>query len=190
MHTRSASFFKRFSAKLFYKFFNACTSIKIDANAADFRLLDRKVVNVFKMDIRERTRFLRGLTAWVGFRTCSVAYNAEKRHAGSSKYSLRKMLLLAVDGICSFSALPLYAGVVIGFLLSIAGFFYAVFAVVEKYMYNKNVPGWTSLVILITIIGGIQLILMGILGIYIGKIYEETKQRPIYLVRSSLGFNA
>jgi polyisoprenyl-phosphate glycosyltransferase len=143
--TQDATTLKRLSAKFFYRVFSALSGIDIPANSADFRLLDRRVVEAFRQ-IRERTRFLRGLVSWAGFRSIAVPYDAPARHSGTSKYVL-------------------YARLVTG----------------------NVVPGWTSLIILVSFVGGIQLIIMGIIGVYIGKIYEETKQRPLYLIRDTLG---
>lgn len=186
-HTDGVGAAKLLSAKLFYDLFRRMTGIKLESNAADFRLLDRKVVNIFKNEIRERTRFLRGLTAWVGFRSVGIPYRAADRVAGNSKYNFRRMFLLAVDGISSFSVAPLYFGVVVGTIISLLGFAYGVYAFFAHFVKGATVPGWSSLAILVAVLGGIQLILTGVLGIYIGKIYDEVKRRPLYLVRQTLG---
>jgi len=187
--TDDAGLGKLLSASLFYKTFRRMTGIKLESNAADFRLLDRKVVNVFKNSIRERTRFLRGLTAWVGFKSISIPYTAAARVGGVSKYDFRRMLILAVDGISSFSVVPLHLGIFIGAIVSLIGFFFGLFALIARFVQGATIPGWTSLSIMVAVVGGIQLMLTGVVGIYVGKIYDEVKQRPLYLVRQSQGFD-
>lgn len=156
----------------------------IQENAADFRLISNNVANVFRNEIRERNRFLRGLTSWVGFRATTVWFDAPERAAGKSKYSLAKMLRLALIGIVSFSTAPLrfgiYAGILIGFLSTA----YGVYAIAIYFFTDKAVPGWTSLLVLVAFISALQFALIGILGQYVGVIYEETKKRPIYIVSS------
>jgi polyisoprenyl-phosphate glycosyltransferase len=180
---------KRASAKLFYRTFRALSGIDLPANSADFRLLDRRVVEAFRQ-IRERTRFLRGLVRWAGFRSIAVPYEAPARHSGRTKYTTSRMMRLAIDGLVSFSTIPLYVAIYVGGLLALSGFAYLLFVLYARFVTGNVVPGWTSLIILVTLVGGIQLVLMGIIGIYIGKIYEEAKQRPLYLIRRTLGFEA
>jgi glycosyltransferase involved in cell wall biosynthesis len=187
--TEGAGAAKDLSSRLFYHLFRRLTGIKLESNSADFRLLDRKVVNIFKNEIRERTRFLRGLTAWVGFRSVGIPYRAAGRVAGASKYNLRRMFLLAVDGISSFSVAPLYFGVVVGGAVSLLGFAYGAYAFIAHFVQGLTIPGWSSIAVLVAVLGGIQLTLMGIIGIYIGKIYDEVKHRPLYLVRQAQGFD-
>ncbi len=185
--TQDAGPLKRATAALFYRLFRTLTGIDLPANTADFRLLDRKVVGAFRQ-IRERTRFLRGLTGWAGYRSLAVPYDAPARQSGKSKYGARRMIQFAVDGLVSFSAAPLYAAIYAGLALALLGFVYLVYVLYARFVSGNVVPGWTSLILLVSFIGGIQLILMGIIGAYVGKIYEETKQRPLYLIRESLGF--
>lgn len=184
--TKDVSFFKRFSSRMFYKIFKKLTGIDMPKNTADFRLIDRKVVNCFS-SIRERTRFLRGLTTWVGFKTKAVSYKAKSRYSGQSKYCFMKMLLFSLDGIFSFSTIPLLISVYLGFLMTLLSVFLIFHAVYVRYFTNKAISGWATIIVLITIIGGVQLILLGFVGMYIGKIYEETKQRPLYIIRDALG---
>lgn len=185
--TEAAGPLKRASAKLFYRVFRALSDIDLPANSADFRLLDRRVVEAFRQ-IRERTRFLRGLVGWAGFRSVPVPYQANARLSGQTKYSPARMIRLAIDGLVSFSTTPLYVAIYVGGLLSLLGVAYLLYALYARFVTGNVVPGWTSLIILVTFVGGIQLVLMGIIGIYIGKIYEEAKQRPLYLIRETLGF--
>ena len=178
---------KRLSASLFYRLFRSLSGIDLPANAADFRLLDRKVVEAFS-HIRERTRFLRGLTSWVGYRSAGIPYRASPRKTGRSKYDLRRMIRFAIDGLVSFSATPLYVAIFLGMALAAAGCVYLLFVLYARFVTGNVVPGWTSLIIIVMLIGGVQLSLMGIIGVYIGRIYEEVKQRPLYLVARRLGF--
>ena len=184
--TEGAGPLKRASAKFFYRIFRALSDIDLPANSADFRLLDRRVVEAFRQ-IRERTRFLRGLVGWAGFRSIAVPYQADARLAGQTKYSPARMIRLAIDGLVSFSTMPLYVAIYVGGVLALLGVVYLGYALYARFVTGNVVPGWTSLIILVTFVGGIQLVLMGIIGIYIGKIYEEAKQRPLYLIRETLG---
>jgi polyisoprenyl-phosphate glycosyltransferase len=186
-NTRDAGPFKRATAALFYRLFRSLTGLNVPANTADFRLLDRKVVEAFR-HIRERTRFLRGLTGWAGYRCFAVAYEAPARHRGKTKYNASRMAQFAINGLVSFSAAPLYAAIYVGLLLALVGFFYLLYVFYARFVSGNVVPGWTSVIVLVSFIGGIQLILMGFIGVYVGKIYEESKQRPLYLVREALGF--
>lgn len=181
-----AGFFKRWSAKVFYLSFKKLSAIDIPYNAADFRLLDQKVVDAF-LQLRERTRFLRGLTAWVGYKSKGVKYKAASRLHGNTKYSLSRMIRFALDGILSFSATPLYVAIYVGIALAALGFLYAAFVLGSFFMGVELVLGWASIICLLSIIGGIQLIVLGAMGLYIGRIYEEVKQRPLYLVSETLG---
>jgi dolichol-phosphate mannosyltransferase len=181
----SAGFLKNLTSRGFYRVFRFFSGVEMEPNAADFRLLDRKVVLAFRQ-IRERTRFLRGLTAWVGFRSRAVKYQAAGRQAGTTKYTPRKMLQLAGRGILSFSTVPLRMAIYLGFALAGLGFLYGLSAVWDWWR-GDVVPGWTSTLVVISLVGGIQLIVLGVLGLYIGKIYEELKQRPLYLLSESLG---
>jgi dolichol-phosphate mannosyltransferase len=184
--TGDAGPLKRATAAAFYRIFRRMSGIDLPSNAADFRLLDRKVVEAFR-GIRERTRFLRGLTAWAGYRSVAVPYESPAREEGRSKYSTARMTRLAIDALVSFSAIPLHLAIYLGFCLAVVGFLYALFALYARFVTGNVLPGWTSLAVLVSIIGGIQLIVMGVIGIYLGKIFEEVKGRPLYLVRSALG---
>jgi dolichol-phosphate mannosyltransferase len=185
--TEDASLLKRVTANCFYILFNKLAHINMPSNSADFRLMDRKVVNSFKQ-IRERTRFMRGLTSWIGFNTTGIEYIAKPRAAGETKYSIKKMIKFAIEGITSFSTVPLYFSIYLGFLFSGLGFFYSLYVIYIRIFSNIAIPGWSSTIMLTTIIGGIQLITLGMIGVYIGKIFDEVKQRPLYLVQTLLGF--
>jgi dolichol-phosphate mannosyltransferase len=157
------------------------------ANSADFRLIDRKVADAFR-GLRERTRFLRGLTSWVGYSSIGVPFRAEPRFDGQTKYGFRKMLRLALHGVVSFSAAPLYAAIYAGLAISSLGLFYAIYVLYVRFFTDNAVAGWASLVVFAAFVAGLQLTLMGMIGIYVGRIYEEVKQRPLYLVHSAVGF--
>ncbi|MBP9699700.1 glycosyltransferase family 2 protein [Candidatus Woesebacteria bacterium] len=180
----SASILKRFSSRFFYIVFRFLSGVSLDPGVADFRLLDRKVVDVVKT-MSESTMFLRGIIAWAGFDSVAVPYIASKRFRGTSQYTIIKMLKLAVGGITSFSVRPLYMMVVCGILLSVVSGMYGVYAVIMFLLYGKFVlPGWASIISSVLFIGGVQLILLGVVGIYIGNIYIETKRRPRYIIDS------
>ncbi|MFB0527749.1 MAG: glycosyltransferase family 2 protein [bacterium] len=176
------SFFKLSTASVFYRFLGKITDTNIPADTGDFRLMSRKVVDSLK-NIRERNRFVRGLVSWVGYRQIGVNYKREKRFAGRTKYPLRKMLKFAIDGISSFSFLPLRIASYGGFVISGLGLIYAVYAIFIKLFTTKAVPGWASLMVAILFLGGVQLIAIGIIGEYIARIGQETKQRPLYIIK-------
>lgn len=173
--------FKLATASIFYRFLKRITDMNIPADTGDFRLMSRKVIESLK-NIRERNRFVRGLVSWVGYRQIGVNYKREKRFAGRTKYSLRKMLKFAIDGISSFSFLPLRIASYGGFVSSGIGLLYAVYTMFCKLFTNKTVPGWASLMVAILFLGGVQLIAIGIIGEYIARIGQETKQRPLYII--------
>ena len=182
MREKNGRLFKKVSAGFFYKFINFISETEIKAGAADFRLLDRKVVDVLNA-CHEEFLFLRGMTAWCGFRSCEISYEADKRFAGESKYSLKKMCSFALCGITSFSIKPLriallLAGVFI--LLSLLEIAYVIY--VALFTHN-NVSGWASLAILISFLGTAILFTLGIIGEYLGKLFIESKGRPEYIIK-------
>lgn len=179
-------FFKRFTSNFFYKLMNYMSGLNLQKGAADFRLIDRKIIDIFKDQISEYHLFYRGLISWVGFKTKSIEYSPSPRHTGKTKYTFMKMLNFALNGITSFSIKPLRLSIIIGFILAFMSFVYAIYAVVASVLLNQTIVGWTSLIFSVLFIGGIQLIFMGIIGEYIGKIFIEIKQRPIYLVKEIL----
>ena len=184
----NVSFFKKHSSIIFYHIFRVLTKVDLPMNSADFRLLDKKLVLQLRK-IRERNRFLRGIIAWVGFKSVGVEYQDAFRHSGEVKYSFKKRLFLAIDAITSFSIVPLYIGVVIGFIFAFLGFVYFIYALYLHIFLHINISGWASIVSLLAILGGIQLIVIGLIGIYLGKTFEEVKQRPLYLIQYSKGFD-
>ena len=179
--------FKRWTASAYYRLLDRLTDISIPLDTGDFRLMDRAVVDAF-LTMPERDRFVRGMVAWTGFRQEPVPYRRAARAAGETKYPIRKMVRLAMDGIVSFSLAPLRLATWLGLLalgLAAAGIAYAV---VLRLFTAAWVPGWSLLLISILFLGGLQLVVLGILGEYVGRIYGEVKRRPLYLVKERLGF--
>jgi len=178
------SIFKRFTSKLFYKFINLFSDTSIQEGAADFRLLDRKVVNVIK-SLPENYLFIRGLTSWVGFHQIGIEYSLEKRFSGQTKYSLKRMIHFASSGITSFSTKPLRLSIYLGFFIAIVSFIYGLFAIYQAIFTSNVIQGWTSVIVSVLFIGGIQLIMIGILGEYLGKLFMENKRRPNYVIKET-----
>lgn len=181
------SLFKRLTASLFYRLLRYLTATEIPLDAGDFRLMSRKAIEALKA-IRERNRFMRGLAGWIGFRQASVTFVRDVRHAGETKYPLRKMLRFALNGLTSFSFVPLQLATYLGFAVSTLSLLYLVYAISLKLFTDRVVLGWTSVIVAVLFIGGVQLISLGIIGEYIGRIYEEVKQRPLYLIDEMVGF--
>ncbi len=178
---KGETLFKRVTAHCFYKILRALTNIDIPTDTGDFRLMDRAVVDELN-NLPERNRFLRGLVCWVGFKRTGILYDRAERTAGTSKYPLRKMMRLAMDGITSFSSTPLKISFYMGLFATFVAFALFSWSVLEKFLNPATtVPGWASLMTAIVFFGGVQLISIGILGEYIGRIYEEVKQRPLYI---------
>jgi dolichol-phosphate mannosyltransferase len=185
--TKDAGFFKNISASVFYSLMNKIGNIRIPKHGADFRLVDQKVLESLKL-LRERSRFMRGLVNWVGYSQTSVEFEADARYAGATKYSLKRMIQFALDGITSFSSFPLRISTYFGFLVSAMSFLYAAFAIYARLFTQIALPGWTSILVAVLFLGGVQLITIGLLGEYIGRIYDEVKQRPLYLIKNKIGF--
>ena len=179
--------FERLTSEWFYALMKSLGTIDLQAGAADYRLLSRRVVDVFRTQIREQNQFLRGMVRWVGFRTDFVEFECGARAGGRSKYGVAHLLAFAVQGICSFSKVPLRIAVVFGAGIAGLGFVYGVFVVVQYFFGPPIVPGWTSLLALLSLLGGFQLIFLGIIGEYIGLIFDEVKNRPLYLVDRAYG---
>ena len=181
-HKRAGeSIFKKISAFCFYRILHSLTNIEIPADTGDYRLMDRCVVNQINA-LPERSRFLRGLVCWVGFKKVGILYDRAERSAGTSKYPLRKMMRLAIDGITSFSTTPLKISFMVGIIATIFALGILVWSFLEKFLSpHTTVPGWASLMTAIVFFSGVQLISIGILGEYIGRIYDEVKQRPLYI---------
>jgi glycosyltransferase involved in cell wall biosynthesis len=182
--------FKLWTAKLFYRLIGKLSDTEIPLDAGDFRLMDRCVADAL-LAMPERDRFVRGMVSWLGFSQAAVPYRRAARAAGETKYSLFKMLRFATDGIVSFSILPLRLATWVGFAASGIALLGILITVVERLMGVEGlVKGWASILVAILFIGGVQLICMGIIGEYVGRIYGESKRRPLYVVRERMGFQA
>jgi glycosyltransferase involved in cell wall biosynthesis len=182
------SAFKKSTARLFYRLLNNLSTVPIPLDTGDFRLMSRAVVDVLK-SMPERDRFVRGMVSWVGFKQTALPYKRAERFAGVSKYPLRKMLRFATDGILSFSTKPLQISIALGMTAASFALAGIVYAVVLRLFTNIWVEGWTALIIAVLFMGGVQLICLGILGEYVGRIYNEIKRRPLYVVEEHIGFN-
>jgi polyisoprenyl-phosphate glycosyltransferase len=177
----AAGFWKRFSARVFYKLLNRLSSLELPEGAADFRYMSRRVVDVLAA-MPERHRFLRGLVRWAGYRQTFVEYHRGPRDAGESKYGLRRMLLFAWDAVVSFSSFPLRVASVLGICVSLLGWVYLVYALAIKVFTDRAIQGWTSVTAAVLLLGGVQLVFLGILGQYVGRMYDDVKQRPLFLI--------
>ena len=185
---KGETIFKRWTSKVFYRFLRFMCNIDIPVDTGDFRLISRKVCDVMK-SLTERNRYVRGLVSWVGFKQAAVEYVREERFAGETKYPLRKMLKLSMDGITSFSTKPLTLSKNLGFVTAAAGFIYMIIVILNKFVFGKTVAGWASLAVLILLIGGIQLIMLGVVGEYIARIFDESKNRPLYIIEDKYNFD-
>jgi len=176
---------KRFSAEAYYRMFNRITNTKIPFNTGDFRLMDKKVVAAVG-GLRERSRFMKGVFAWVGFKQTSVEYTRPERHAGQESQNYRRLWRLAVDGLISFSTIPLRVWSYIGLMISLVAFFYGIVIITKTLFFGVDIPGYASTMVVILFLGGVQLLSLGILGEYVGRIFEEVKKRPLYIVDDQL----
>jgi polyisoprenyl-phosphate glycosyltransferase len=181
---RADSLAKRLTALLFYKVHNAISDPPIPENVGDFRLMDRKVVDAIKQ-LPERRRFMKGIFAWVGFRSTVIEYVRDARCVGKSRFSGWKLWNFAIEGVTSFSTAPLRIWTYLGIVVALLAFIYAGFIVMRTVIHGVDVPGYASLLAATLFLGGIQLIGLGVLGEYLGRVYSEAKQRPIYIVRES-----
>ena len=177
-------FWKRKTSNLFYKIINWISGLSIPQGAADFRLLDRKAADVV-VRFSEKVLFLRGLIHWMGFRQCGVAYVPSKRFSGTSHYTFAKMMALALSGLFSFGVKPLRVATFLGIITTFSGLFYGIYALYQKLFNSMTIQGWTSLLVCMLLVGGVQLSILGIIGEYIGMIFLETKRRPNYIIRES-----
>jgi polyisoprenyl-phosphate glycosyltransferase len=180
---KGETLFKKWSAALFYRTLRASTEVNIPVDTGDFRLMDRKVCDAMR-SIREKNRFVRGLVSWVGFRQTAIEYVRDERFAGETKYPLKKMIRLSMNGIISFSYKPLKLAMYLGFIISFASFVTLVVTLYLKLFTTSTIPGWTSIIVCLLLLNGITLTILGILGEYVGRIYDETKNRPLYILRS------
>jgi len=186
--SKEVGFLKRKTSRLFYRLVNLISQIPIDESAADYRLISRRVADVFRLQIRERNQFLRGLFSWVGFERIGVRFQVRGRAAGRSKYSLRRLFSFAIAGVTSFSKRPLQAAIYVGFCFAFLALLMTVVTVVQFLLYRSLPPGWATIVTVVSGLNGVQLIFLGILGEYVGAIFDEVKARPHYLVEEKVNF--
>jgi len=179
---KGESVFKRLSAKIFYKFIRQMTSIDMPPDTGEFRLIDRKVCDAINK-LPEKSRYIRGLVSWVGFKQTEVQYVREERFAGVTKYPLRKMITFAVDAITSFSHKPLKLATMTGFFISLMSFVYLLYVFYQVFFTDQTITGWASTVAIILFTQGIVLMLLGLMGEYIGRIYSELQNRPLYIIQ-------
>jgi glycosyltransferase involved in cell wall biosynthesis len=185
-HRDGESQFKLSTARWFYRLFDKLAQVELQPNSGDFRLLDRRALDAL-LSMRERNRFLRGMTVWVGYTQAAVPYKRDPRYAGETKYTLSKMLRFSLDAISSFSHRPLQLATLLGFAISTLAFL-AIPVVVVLRLLGSYLPGFSAITIVVLLLGGIQLIAIGIIGEYVGRIYDEVKGRPLYLVRAQRNF--
>ena len=181
--------FKLATAKIFYHIMRRITHVDIPLDTGDFRLMDRKAVDAF-VRLPERHRFVRGLVSWVGFRQTGVAYDRASRAHGETHYPFRKMFKLALDGVTSFSMLPLQIATYVGVLSAVLAMVGIAWALYLKFFTERTVQGWTSLIIVVLFVGGAQLLALGVIGEYLGRTYDETRRRPLYFVGRANGFDS
>jgi glycosyltransferase involved in cell wall biosynthesis len=177
---------KRWGARAFYRLLNAGDRFEVPPGAGDFRIMDRKVVDAL-MALPERTRFMKGLYAWVGFTTLALPYQPAPRTSGTSHFGPWHLLRLSLDGLTAFTTLPLRAVSVTGMLLALAAFAYGAWLTVDYLLFSHPVSGWTTIVVGMMLFSGVQLVSLGIVGEYVGRIFDEVKQRPLYIVKADFG---
>jgi glycosyltransferase involved in cell wall biosynthesis len=182
--SENLSFFKRKSSNAFYNFVSWLSDIKIEKGTSDFRLIDRRVADVFSR-FKENDLFIRGLIKWIGFKQIGIDYSPDDRHSGCSKYTFRRMLHFAFNGITSLSIRPLYLAVYMGFIFSVLSFLYFPYVALSYYYSGHYVYGWGSVILTVVFFSGLQLCVLGIIGIYIGKMFMQVKDRPMYIVKST-----
>jgi glycosyltransferase involved in cell wall biosynthesis len=182
------SWVKRFTANAFYRVIERMSPVPIPRNTGDFRLLDRRVVEALKT-MPERTRFMKGLFAWVGFKQTSIFFERPQRYKGTTKWNYWRLWNFALDGITSFSFLPLKVWSYMGLIVSAISLIYALYLVIRTFIFGIDVPGYASLMVAVLFMGGVQLISLGVIGEYLGRVYQEVKGRPLYLVRECYGFD-
>lgn len=179
--------FKKITATVFYRLLNRMTQVDIPVDTGDFRLIDRKALYTLNQ-MRESDRFVRGMVSWLGFKQTAVEYHRSERFAGETKYPLKNMIRLALAAILGFSDLPIRLAVFFGGIISGCSFSYACFVLIKTLITGRETSGWTSLITVTSFLGGLHLLVIGIIGLYIGRIYEEVKRRPLYVVSKAIGF--
>jgi len=184
--SRKDGSFKKFTAHAFYRLFNKISDISIPLDTGDFRLLDKKIVLTLR-SFREKNRFLRGLYSWAGYRQAYITFNRGERYAGETHYPLIKMIKLAVDGLLSFTALPLRLATWLGIISACAGFAGIIWVVIIRFLPNYTSSGWATLMTTVLFLGGIQLFIMGMIGEYLSRVYTEVQNRPLYIIKDKIG---
>jgi len=187
--TEKIGFIRKLIGKAFYALLGRISNVPINANAADFRLISARVARVIGNNVKEQNVFLRGLFSWVGFKQSRVNYIAEQRAAGESKYSFQRMMQLALAGILSFSTRPLRLGMILGLIFAVLALVLLIFTILSYFMESSIPSGWTTIVVLLLFFNALQLFVIGIIGVYVGAIYDETKARPRYIVEEVLTNN-
>jgi glycosyltransferase involved in cell wall biosynthesis len=178
------SFLKKATAKIFYRLLSRITTVDIPVDTGDFRIIDRKIINILKQ-MPEQQKFLRGQISWIGYRQTFIEYDRAERFAGETGYTYKKMIRLALDGITSFSRFPLKFATFSGFIVSGLAFLLIIYTLFAKFIFNQAQPGWASIMLAVLFIGGIQLIGIGIIGEYIGRLSDNVRNRPLYVVQES-----
>lgn len=184
---KGETWFKLITAKYFYRFLSYMSDVEIPKDTGDFRLMDRKVVESFKA-MPEKNRFVRGMVSWVGFNQTYIEYERDERFAGETKYPLKKMIKFASDGIIAFSSKPLNFMTGLGCMTILLAFIILVYSLFIKFFGTSVEPGWTSLMVAITFFSGVQLLSLGVLGAYVARIYDESKNRPLYIIKDKINF--
>lgn len=186
---RKESFLLRIAYKIYYRILKKVAKINIPLDSGDFCLMDKRVVNLLNA-LPEKTRFVRGLRSWIGFRQIGLEYERDKRFAGKTKYNFTRLLKLATDGVISFSDAPLKIATILGFIISLLSISYGIYIFIDViFHFDRRIPGWSSVVVAITFLGGIELIVLGFIGEYLMRIFEEVKGRPLYIIDEVIGFN-
>jgi polyisoprenyl-phosphate glycosyltransferase len=188
IENENISRFKKFTSQQYYKLFSFLTGVRIEQGMADFRLLDRQVLNTL-LGFGEEGLFLRGIVQWIGFPTTNVSFRCRDRFSGETKYTFKKMLRFAVSGITSFSVVPLRIGILLGFITSIVAFSFIVYAFFSKFILDVAVPGWAATISITSFLFGILFILLGLLGEYIGRVLIEVRKRPRFIINETVGLN-
>jgi dolichol-phosphate mannosyltransferase len=181
---KTISLLKRISSRFFYRLMNVFSEVKLEPGVADFRLIDRSVADVIR-NSHEYNLFIRGYVSWLGFKTAKIFYSANERLSGKTKFPFKKMILFAADGLTSFSIKPLRIAIFLGAIISFLSFLYGVYALCIYFFTDKVMTGWTSLLVSVLFLGGLQLIFLGLIGEYIGRTFIQTKNRPSYVIRES-----
>ncbi len=181
---KNLPFFKKTTSKYFYKFINYISEVEIEAGTADFRLMDKKVTKVF-FTFSENELFIRGLVNWIGFKQFAIDYEPAERFSGQSKYTIKKMFQFGLKGITSFSIRPLYLSIFLGFSISLLALLFYTLYIFYSIYHETAISGWSSVIFTIVLFGGLNLIILGIIGVYVGKLFMQSKNRPNYLIRDT-----